>query len=162
MSLHFIIDGYNLIRQTRVLDRIKLEDSRAALVRFLNVYKPQGSSNNHVTIVFDGKEVGFFSRAVSNIEIIFTRNESADEKIKKLVEKSKNPKNVVVVTNDREVQFAVRQLGARVKKVEDFLKKFIEPKGAKREARQIDDKIDLTPIDAAKITDELRKLWLDR
>jgi len=156
MSLHFIIDGYNLIKQTNLLKRANLEDSRAALIRFLTIERPQGSRNNKITVVFDGKEGDFCHRPVSYIQVIFAQKQSADDKIKRLVEKSPNPKNVVVVTNDKEIRFFVRQLGAEVKTTEEFLLKSQQQKAKAK----IDDKIDLSPSESARITEEMKKLWL--
>ena len=54
MSLHYLLDGYNVIHQMPDLNRPALEDQRRALVHFLETRRPQGSSRNRVTIVFDG------------------------------------------------------------------------------------------------------------
>ena len=177
MSLHFIIDGYNLIKQTPVLDKINLNDSREALVRFLKIHRPQG--NNPVTIVFDGstrftvnpehgrridgKEGGFYSPqpaspAGSPARVIFSQNQSADDKIKRLVENSNNPKNIVVVTNDREIRDFSRQFQAQIKTVEEFLGKF-NPSAKKRVSPE---KELLSPGVEAEITGEMKKLWLKK
>lgn len=155
MSLHFIIDGYNLIKQTPILNKARLEDSRLALIRFLTIHRPQG--RNRVTVVFDGKEGNFCSRPVSSVGIIFTQGESADDKIKELTENSKSPKNMVVVTNDREIQVFVRRLKAQVRTVEEFLLKF---NGSSRINSKTEDKVILSPADTAKITEEMKNVWL--
>ena len=156
MSLHFIIDGYNLIKQTTALNKVNFKDSREALIRFLTVHTPQGSKNNTITIVFDGWQGNFYYRADSCIQIIFSNDRSADEIIKQLVERTDNVKNTIVVTNDREVQFYAKQAGAKIEAVEDFVSR-----GAPKENKaQADEKKPLYPTDAAKITDELRKLWI--
>lgn len=179
MSLHFVIDGYNLIKQARIPNRINglaplainpeqglrvnLEDSRAALIRFLKIYRPQGSKGNQVTVVFDGKEnnypAGQISGAIyqySGIRVIFSQGECADDKIKELVQHSKNPKNIVVVTNDREIRDFVKQLKAQVKTIEEFLVKFNSSK-----TKEIPDaKIILSPVETARITEEMKKIWL--
>ena len=159
MSLHFIIDGYNLIRQTPLLNKVNLQDSREALIRFLTIQRPQGNRNNKVTVVFDGREGDFYSRHTPFIEVIFSQGESADDTIKRLVEKSNNPKNVVVVTNDREIQSFVKQCNAQVRAIEEFLEKFNRSK-TKGKKEALEDKVILPPHDAAKITDEMKKIWL--
>ncbi len=158
MSLYFIIDGYNLIKQTSVLNKIKLKDSRLALIRFLSVYRPQGSLNNQVTVVFDGESGDFYSRRIQNIEVIFSRSQSADEKIKMLIRKAHNPKNVVVVTNDREIRSYVCGCQGQIRTVEEFLAKFLGPENPKQD----DDKPELSPYEAGKITDELKGIWLSK
>lgn len=156
MSLHFIIDGYNLIKQAPHLDKANLEDSRKALISLLSVYQPQGSRRNRVTVVFDGKQGNFsVSGSASSAQIIFTQGESADDKIKRMVEKSENPRNIAVVTNDREIQRFVRQKNAQVKTVDEFLAKCALPKPKGR----VDDKI-ISPPEAAEINEEMKRVWL--
>src|SRR3989338_5387388 len=156
MSLHFVIDGYNLIKQTRLFNKASLEDSREALMSFLSVSRPQGSHSNRVTVVFDGKEGMFYRQGSTSLSIIFTQGQSADEAIKHLVRNAENPKAMVVVTNDKDIQFFAQQHNAQVKTVEVFMEKFNPPKTKKT----LDDKILLNPCDAAKITEEMKKIWL--
>lgn len=87
--------------------------------------------------------------------MIFSQGESADDKIKMMVECSKDPKSVVVVTNDRDIQDFSRKCRAQVKTVEGFLAKFNAPcpKGS------ADDKI-IGPAKASEINEEMKKLWL--
>ena len=61
-----------------------------------------GSSRNAVTVVFDGRSDVWGGGAVpSPVQIIFSREESADEKIIRMVEEAAHKKSVVVVTDDR-------------------------------------------------------------
>ena len=163
MSLHFIIDGYNLIKQTPVLNKANLEDSRAALIDFLNIERPQGSKNNQVTIVFDGKEGNFYYQVSPySIEVIFSIEQSADDKIISLVEESAHPKAIVVVTNDRQIQLSVRQLKAQVRTVDEFLKKFNHAQKSKQKTNKknsADEKM-LSYSLEGKITEEMKKIWL--
>lgn len=163
MSLHFVIDGYNLIKQTPALNKDNLEDSRVALIKFLNIHQPQGSGNNQVTIVFDGKEGNFYYAAASrSIEVIFSIGQSADDKIRMLVEESAHPKTIVVVTNDREIQLSARQLKAQVRTVDEFLKKFNAAQKLKQKAdkkNSADEKI-LSYSSEEKITEEMKRIWL--
>ena len=55
MSLHIIIDGYNLIRQSKKLGDLDLQDirlGRDALVEMLAMYKKFKA--HRITVVFDG------------------------------------------------------------------------------------------------------------
>ncbi len=156
MPPHFVIDGYNLIKQTAVLNKINLEDSREALVRFLKIRRPQG--NNYVTVVFDGARGGFYCRDLPDIEVVFSSHQSADDKIKRMVERSPNPRNMVVVTNDREIRSFARLYQAQLKKVEEFLDKFNSPDNAR--VGPCDDNKALSPQKASEITEEMKKLWL--
>jgi hypothetical protein len=55
MSIHIIIDGYNLIRQSGYLSNLDLQDiqyGRQALIDMLAAYKKIKA--HRITIVFDG------------------------------------------------------------------------------------------------------------
>lgn len=158
MSLHYILDGYNIIKQLPSQNKIKLSSSRNALIRFIDVYHPQGSRKNKVTIVFDGREDVLPYKEDTQFEIIFAKKESADDRIKKIVERSKRPKQIVVVTDDREIIFYVRHIGAKVLSVEDFL-------SSVKQTRIIDEKDEKKHIPAhieMSITEELKKVWLKK
>jgi len=165
MALHFILDGYNVIKQTSLLAEKDLEQGRKGLIKIVETQKPQGSVNNKVTIIFDGKPGVFGSTASSCARILFTSGHSADEKIKDLVDKTKNRKNTVVVTNDKDVRFYVRALGAQVCQVKEFLDKSrwsaSSAKGKKKREALIDiGKKKLSGSLAAKINSELKDIWL--
>jgi len=168
MSLHFILDGYNIIKRSDFLATQVLKDGRRELVRFISEKKPCGSSNNKVTVVFDGAEDLDFPRQRDNkgIEVIFTpplragagftSNSSADERIKKIVKESRNPKRIVVVSDDREIQFTIRSYGAQIMTVAEFIQKG----NPSLKIPQNPPKIELTYQEIAKINRELKQVWL--
>lgn len=155
MSLHYILDGYNVINLAFPENSGKLKTSREKLLEFIRKQRPQGSLKNKITVVFDGKGDFLPENTQSLPEVIFTRNETADDKIKKIVEGAKNPKELVVVSNDRDITLFSRRLGAKIQSVEEFL-------ASKRKARaKASDDIKNIPASAEfKITEELRKKWL--
>lgn len=159
MSLHFILDGYNIIKRSDFLATQVLKDGRRDLVRFISEKKPCGSSNNKVTVVFDGAEDLDFPRQRDNkgIEVIFTSNNAnADERIKKIVKESRNPKRIVVVSDDREIQFTIRSYGAQIMTVAEFIQKG----NPSLKIPQNPPKIELTYQEIAKINRELKQVWL--
>ena len=128
----------------------KLEDQRTGLIRYIELNAPQG--NNAVTIVFDG-QIDVYSPAVqSKVKVIYSKGESADDKIKRMVKSASNAKSIVVVTDDRDIQYSVRASGAKVSSVADFLKnKSSSTSGpAQKISRQ----------QAQEITEELEDIWL--
>lgn len=157
MSLHFILDGYNIIKRSDFLETQVLKDARRDLVRFIGEKKPCGSSNNKVTVVFDGNN-DFNPLCLDNkiTEVIFTSDTNADERIKKMVKDSKNPRRIVVVSDDREIQFAVRSYGAHVTSVSEFIQKGNPP----IKIPQNPPKIELSYQQIAKINQELKQVWL--
>lgn len=93
-------------------------------------------------------------------------HQSADEKIREIVERSSQKKSIVVVTNDRAIQYAVRALGAQVNSVEEFLSR-MRPFQGKVKAKRIDqrEKASAKNISTTlefKITAELANIWLKK
>lgn len=151
--LWFIIDGWNLSYKLRLN---KESFPCLSLINFIKNRRLTGSLRNKVTIVFDGKMKDLFRE--EEYEIIFSYDKSADEIIKSMVENALNKKIIIVVSDDREIKdFAKRN---RVKSIstEEFLakdrtkKKNVEVDGKEKD---IDYRL------KNKITDELRKIWLD-
>ena len=124
MSLQYIIDGYNITNHPKFIKLIpkKQTDSRVALIQLIRQKKSASSPNNKFWIVFDGYPGQDLDNAgKGNIMVIFSRRESADERIKKLVELIPNPKNVVVVSDDKEIGFFAKSCRAKLESVEDFI-----------------------------------------
>jgi len=117
-----------------------------------------------VTIVFDGDPEVFGDAAIGAVNVVFTQGEPADDKIKSIVERSSSKKSTIVVTDDRDIQYAVRALGAGVSSVKAFLNQGngpgVKPGSAKKSGRGHEKYIPKT--DESKITDELGKIWLKR
>ncbi|MDD2903394.1 MAG: NYN domain-containing protein [Syntrophales bacterium] len=116
MSLHLIIDGYNVIRQSpylQALEARELELGREALLAKLagyRQYKPQ----HKITVVFDGWLGGGLKesrdRQAGMVIIYSRRGERADEVIKRLLGKERS--RGVVVSSDRELQDYAGRVGA--------------------------------------------------
>lgn len=179
MSLHYLLDGYNIIHQMPSSDAQRLEDRRHQLVRFIELRRPQGSSRNPVTIVFDGKAGHWSGPDASGVKVVFTEGEIADTRIVRMVSQAPNKKSVVVVTDDREVQYAARALGAQVSGVQEFLGRVLKSsakmrggppstslaKGGKKESGSSQDRGSqekyISQTLAHTITSEFEKIWLN-
>jgi len=83
----------------------------------------------------------------------------ADELIKKLVEESGQPRNIIVVSDDKGVQTAVRFLKANISSVEEFICGKKNPRGFDSETRESESKISYSQMQV--INAELRKKWLE-
>jgi predicted RNA-binding protein with PIN domain len=158
MSLHFIIDGYNLIKHRCFRPPPGIHDSRFALIQFLRIEKPCGSSKNKVTIVFDGYS-GDFSLSGLEFEVIFSCEDSADARIKKILENSSAAKSSVVVSDDRQIRDFARLCGAVSLGIDGFLNP-PQKKASGRKEELI--KADLSYSQAHKINEELKRLWLKK
>lgn len=164
MALHYILDGYNIIKQVPSLTLRSLRGSREKLVKLIEDKRPQGSLNNKVTVIYDGKPGIVYQHDSKVANIIYSDNESADDTIRRVVSRSKRQKETIVVTDDKELQFSVRALGAKILPVKSFLLQAgiesstgarINIKKAKhQEAKRISKSLEYA------ITDELKKIWL--
>lgn len=115
MTMHLIIDGYNVIRQSQelqLLDARELEAGRLALLDRLAAYRER--SRHKITVVFDGWLGGDLKESRDRHQgllIIYSRRgEKADEVIKRLLATERQ--RAVVVTSDREIQTCAQGLGA--------------------------------------------------
>jgi len=139
----------------------KIKDERENLIDFIERYKPQGSRYNQVTIVFDGHAAHFVNS--SPVEVIFSRDVSGDEKIRELIKKSSNKKSTIVISDDKELRFSVRALGAQVLDVKSFL---LQPKSLrlkseeKMHGRPKQEEKNISKVLEYKINDEFKKRWL--
>ena len=162
MALHYLLDGYNIIKQVPSLVGRPWEDGRASLVKIIETEHPQGS--NRVTIIFDGWPGRIDTPNTVSVEVIFSCDASADDRIKKIIAEAANKKSFVVVTDDRDIQYYVRSLGAKVVKVSEFLSQRKSHQDKRYSGQQSDDKqtkvIPLTLQE--KITSELEKIWLGK
>lgn len=121
MSLHIIIDGYNLIRQSNMfsdLDRQDIQMGREALIDTLAEYKK--IKHHRITVVFDGLNAPIFSQhrdLIKGIEIKFSRSgELADTVIKNISAREKE--RALIVSSDRDiVDFAASQGSATIDSV---------------------------------------------
>ena len=163
MSLHYLVDGYNIIKQAPAFADQTLEDGRAGLLRWIDAHRPHGSVNNRVTVVFDGKPDRFGSLPAGAAQVIFARTESADDRIKVIVEQSAARTNLVVVSDDKGITFYVRSLGAKIMGVKQFAPGLFETgrtssKRARTQNSRSGKYISLTK--AEQINKEMERIWL--
>ena len=121
--MRIIIDGYNLIwavpeLREKVLktraEGINLEEGRKRLLHFLNLYQ-RGHPKLDITVVFDAKEEIFpYSPSQPGVRVLYSKEETADSLIKRIVEDEKKPQETLVVTSDRELKGKVKEKGAQV------------------------------------------------
>ncbi len=160
MSLQYILDGYNIIKQIPPLKLKRLQSGREGLLNLIDIYRPQGSLKNKVTIVFDGQPEMFGGMNSTVAKVVFSTDGSADDQIRKIVSASTYKKSMIVVTDDRELQFSVRALGAKILKVADFLAQ-AKPTSIDKNPEREDEK-NISKTLEYKITDEFEKIWLKK
>ena len=122
MSL-IIVDGYNLIRQSRVFSDIEdrnFEKGRTALVQALSAYK--NDRPHRIVVVFDAWNTDWQHRGadrIGGVEILYSRSgETADEVILELLGHEKG--DIIVVSSDRQIADGARRAGHLVMAAPDF------------------------------------------
>jgi len=123
MSIHIIIDGYNLIRQSTrlsILDQQDIMLGREALVDMLAAYRK--IKPHRITVVFDGRNSPGFSpqrNRQKGISLRFSRSgESADDVIKRMAHKERE--KALVVSSDRDVAGSAAANGAATISSQEF------------------------------------------
>jgi|TARA_B100002003_G_scaffold251795_1_gene297631 hypothetical protein len=118
MSLHIIIDGYNLIRQSAFLsafEQLDMQKGREQLLSLLSEYKK--IKHYSITVVFDGANAPPSSLRTDHfvgIGVKFSQSgESADDVIKRMATEERE--KALVVSSDQEVvNFAFAQGAATI------------------------------------------------
>ena len=106
-----------------------LKNQREQFLSLLSLYADR--SKNKITAVFDGGGSGGVfenSEAYGAVEARYSAGgETADDVIKKIAAGAQNPRELVIVTSDKEISYYVRNCGAAVVSAPEFYSK-IRPK----------------------------------
>ena len=116
--MHWLIDGYNLIRRDPALasrEAESLEAGRIALCRLLA--SAARVSGDRFTVVFDGRGAGGGGIGAAGVSVVFSSaRETADRVLARLA-----VGGGAVVSNDREVRRAAARAGAIAVTADEFL-----------------------------------------
>jgi predicted RNA-binding protein with PIN domain len=164
MSLHYILDGYNIIQSgpDELLARGTLQGKREFLLGLLKAFLNNGAAGMQVTVVFDGPEsLPFFGSEPSSsyyygIRVVFSEGRTADARIEELVGKLTNAGETIVVTNDRGLRRIIATSGVRFMSVDEFVKKILPEKSRGKQGRP--DEVEISM--AESINSELKDIWL--
>jgi len=150
----YILDGYNVIRSSDDLSRGSLLQQRERLIGLIDRRSPQGSSRNSVTVVFDGQPDVSSPDLSTHTRVLYSPGPSADDVIKNCVDNHPNPRDVVVVTDDRSIRKWVAGAGARVMSCDDFIRRLAEPMPPPKRRPEKPD-----GLAAQDLNRELSRLW---
>jgi len=116
--MHWLVDGYNVIRRAPDLasrERESLQAGRETLCRVLSA--AARLSGDRFTVVFDGDRGGGSVPGGPGVHVVFSSGrESADHVLAR-----RATAGVAVVSNDREVRQAATRAGATAVTADDFL-----------------------------------------
>ncbi|MFA5858909.1 MAG: NYN domain-containing protein [Elusimicrobiota bacterium] len=124
MSLHYILDGNNILHLLGV-------GSREELIEYMISRKPQGSDNNTVTIVFDGApRYEHNKHGFANVHVLYSFETKADDiiikKLKEIVA-ARKWQEVIVITNDNGLGRQVKLHGGTWSDIASFITKKQKP-----------------------------------
>jgi len=121
---NYIIDGNNLIGKIKTLNQIHKKNKKQSaeklaflIARFFHM------KNVSVSLHFDGFQADIIR--VTGINIFYSGDVTADEKIKNEIGKSKNPKNIILITSDSNLAEFGRVCSCQVIKSEAFSKQLL-------------------------------------
>jgi predicted RNA-binding protein with PIN domain len=150
VSLHYLLDGYNLLYALPEIPAGSWETKRTVFLQKLTKEAPHGK--NRVTVVFDSRQGSGDRSKMGSIEIAFTSGETADDWISHYVRRAPNPRILVIVTDDQGLRRLIRGTGAKGLGTREFWEKSKKPEGPSTESE--------APLDSDSITDEFKKKWL--
>ena len=116
----YIVDGNNVMGQMPGWHRDKSRSRRALLEKLASFARVKRA---RITVVFDGGpdfEVPDGS-SFHGVKVLFAeRGSDADTRIERLVNSSKDPRGLTIITSDRHLAFLVRSSGASVIRSGEF------------------------------------------
>ncbi|HEY0546905.1 MAG TPA: NYN domain-containing protein [Pyrinomonadaceae bacterium] len=124
--MSYLVDGNNVMAQRVGWHRDKPGARRGLLAELAGFASSKRAS---VTVVFDGAPEQHFADGATyrGVRVFYAeRGSNADERIKKIVEASRERRTLTVVTSDRELAAYVRSCGAQVIRSGDFRKRMQE------------------------------------
>jgi len=147
--LVYIIDGFNVVHKVCALKASP--NPWQDLISYIRQKKLTGSKNNKVCIVFDGNP-RLDALSERQFQILFSCEKDADSIIKEKIQKAKNKRQIVIVSDDREIRSFAKAQGANLLSVADFIK--VKQKQTKEPDKDISYSLQ------REITEELRKIWV--
>ncbi|MDZ7331379.1 MAG: NYN domain-containing protein [candidate division KSB1 bacterium] len=137
MYPHYLIDGYNLIHVVSELSRFLdsgLEQARNRLIHLLQSYAV--THRVAITVVFDGNEVGHIEPPVPanpRLQIRYSHPpEKADPVIKRIIDKAKNRRSIILISADNELTRYGRASGTQVLSPQGFFDRICQPANQKQ------------------------------
>jgi len=135
---HYIIDGNNLIGKIKSLSRLHRKNKKRSAEKLaFMIGRNLSKKKVSVSLHFDGVQTDIVK--VSGIKIKYSGSVSADEKIKDEIGKSKNPKNITLVTSDNNLAEFGHVCSCEVIKSEVFSKQLLSTDSSDEEKNRIDE-----------------------
>ena len=119
---HFILDGHNIIfKDNGLKGRVSADPAYAFNKLIFRCQRLISGKSIKCTVFFDGTPPGEIITGIKNVQVTFSYNRSADNLIKSLIARSKNPRNLIIVSDDAEIQRFARVHSCELQSVKRFL-----------------------------------------
>ena len=150
--MHYLIDGYNWLFRCPKSSHT-LEQKRRLFLEQIALLTQ--ASSHLITIVFDSSDESrdLYSKGhFRDLEIIFTpKHQTADGYIESYVEMAKKPRQITVVTFDRELSQKCRIRGASVISTGEFFSLFTKDKNLKKKEESLKKILKESPSQMARL-----------
>jgi predicted RNA-binding protein with PIN domain len=156
--MRFLVDGYNVTMADGATRRLPKDAQRDALVRRLSARGAELLGPGAVTVVFDGRAGQVSQQGAGPVDVRFSRDEPADEVIVRLA--SAEDGAVVLVSSDRRLAERVQAAATGRVTVRGRTALFEAARGRRRPAGKLNASTIGVPKGGNRITEELKKLWL--
>ena len=161
MSLHYLIDGYNVARHEAFKSNLPVSDERLALLELISRYRLCGSPANKVSVVFDGFPPEFgWECPYRGLNVVFSGEKSADDVVIEMTFSSLRPKAIAVVSADNRITSEAASRGAMIISPQQFLSKVGRAGALAKEEKENGRPI--TTQQQTRINEEFSKLWLKK
>lgn len=160
----YFVDGYNITKSDPATRDLSLEAQRDALVARLRTRGSSLLGDGRIVVVFDGaggSGSGANSTSGAQVEVRFARTGSADDLLASLA--SSATEKVCLVSDDRELRNRVRVHAAHgsEERGRETVFDSATPKRARTASQRYPSSTAGLPKGANRVTEELKKLWLD-
>jgi len=122
-----LIDAFNLIYKFPDLEELmynnQLFEARQGLIKKISLYHQHRKKKEQIKIIIDGKKKpsdATKKENISNLEIFYSHDYSADFLIKNMIQKGLNPKMITVVTSDKDILKFAKSFKTKMIKSEKF------------------------------------------
>jgi len=134
----YIIDGNNLIGKIKSLNKLHRKNKKQSAEKLAFIIGRNFSKKKvSVSLHFDGVQSDIIR--VPGLKINYSGTVSADEKIKSEIGKSKNPKNIILVTSDINLAEFGRVCSCQVIRSEVFSNQLLSPDSSDEEKNRIEE-----------------------
>ncbi len=129
--LKILVDGYNVMHKMKSIKpllRSNLEASRETFVETMQSYLKGGGASVRMVVVFDGKNdpahSSGFTREHGRLKIMFSRPpKTADTLLVQLMDEEQEPRQLLIVSSDRDITVAAKCRSIKTQSSEDFIEK---------------------------------------